>query len=77
MGILSGLGGLGKASQVLLVVKNPPPNTGDVKRLGLNPWVGKIPSRKSWQTTQYSCLENPIDRGAWWTTVYRVKKSRS
>ena len=48
MGILSGLRGLGKASQVLLVVKNPPLNAGDIKRLGFSPWVGKIPSRKAW-----------------------------
>ena len=38
------------ASQVALVVKNPPANVGD-KRFGFDPWVGKIPWRKAWQPT--------------------------
>ena len=41
----------------------------------LNPWVGKIPWRRAWQPVQYSCLENPIDSGAWWAAVHRVTKS--
>ena len=36
-----------------------------------NPWVGKIPWRREW----YSCLENFMDRGAWWATVLVVPKS--
>ena len=36
--------------------------------------VGKIPWRREWQPTAYSCLQNPMDRGAWWATVYRVTK---
>ena len=55
----------------MLVVKNPPVNAGDIR----DPWVGKIPSRKAWQPTQDSYLENPMDRGAWWATVHRVTKS--
>ena len=39
-----------RASQVALVVKNPPANAGD-KRCGFDPWVGKIPWRRSWQPT--------------------------
>ena len=34
-----------------------------------NPWVGKVPWRRKWQPLQYSCLENPMDRGAWWATT--------
>ena len=34
------------------------------KRCGFDPWVGKIPWRRAWQL-QYSCLENPMDGGAW------------
>ena len=39
------------ASQVALVVKNPPADVGDVKRCRFNPWVGKIPERRKWQST--------------------------
>ena len=37
-------------------------------------WVGKMPWRRAW--LQYSCLENPKDRGAWWATVHGVAKSQ-
>ena len=40
-----------KASQVMLVVKNPLANAGDIKRCMFNPWVGKIPWRREWQHT--------------------------
>ena len=40
-----------RASQVALVVKNPPASTGDNKKHGFNPWVGKIPWRRAWQPT--------------------------
>ena len=39
------------ASQVVVVVKNPPANAGRLKRCGLNPWVRKIPWRRVWQPT--------------------------
>ena len=45
------------------------------RRPGFDPWVGKIPWRRKWHPFQYSCLENPMDRGAWWATVHRVTKS--
>ena len=40
-----------------------------------NPWVGKIPCRRNGNPLQYSCLENPMGRGAWWATVHSVTKS--
>ena len=51
----------------------------EIKRCRFDPWVGKIPWRRTWQPTplQYSCLENPMDRGAWQATVHRVKKSQT
>ena len=46
------------------------------KRGGFDPWVRKIPWRRAWQPTLvYSCLENPMDREAWWAIVQRVAKS--
>ena len=46
------------------------------KRCGFNPWVGKIPWRRAWQPIPVlSRLENPMDRGARWSTVHRVAKS--
>jgi len=49
---------------VALVVKNPPANAGDIRDVGFDPWVRKIPWRSSWQSTPVFLLENPIDRGA-------------
>ena len=81
MGILLGYSGLilgyvcagPGASQVALVIKNLPANTGDARDAGLIPGFRKIPWRREW--LQYSCLENPMDRGAWQATVHRVEKS--
>ena len=39
-------------------------------------WVGKIPWSRKWQPLQYSCLENPMDRGIWQATVQVVAKSQ-
>ena len=47
------------------------------KRCRFHPWVGKIPCRRAWQPLQYSCLENPMDRGAWRAIVHRVTKSQT
>ena len=44
-------------------------NAGD---LGLIPGLGRSPWRRAWQSTQYSCPENPMDRGAWQSTVHGV-----
>ena len=59
---------------VALVVKSPPGNTGDAKDVGSILWVEKIPWRRKWQP-KYSCLENTLDREAWWVTIHRVSKS--
>ena len=47
------------------------------RKRGFDPWFGKIPQRRAWQPTQYSRLENPMDRGAWQATVHRAAKSRT
>ena len=49
----------------------------ECRRPRFNPWVRKIPWRRKWQPTQYSCLRNPRDRGAWWATVHGVTKSQT
>ena len=63
------------ASQVPTVVKNPPANAGDVRALGLTLGSGRSPGGGLGNPLQYSCLEKPMDRGAWWATVHRVTKS--
>ena len=65
------------ASQVALVVKNPPAKAGNVRRVGLIPVSGSSPGGGHSNPFQYSCLESPMVRGAWWATVYRVVKSRT
>ena len=47
------------------------------KNLGFDPWVGRYPGRGNGNSLQYSCLGNPMDRGAWWATVHGVTKSRT
>ena len=63
------------ASQVAIVVKNPPANTGDIKDAGSVPGLGRTPGGRRGNPLQYSCLENPMDRGAWQATVHGVSKS--
>ena len=58
-----------------LGVKNPSANTGDVRNTGLIPELGRSAREGNGNPVQYSYLENPKDRGAWWTTVNRVTKS--
>ena len=58
-----------------LVVKNPPANAGNVRDVGSTPGSGRSPVGGHGNPLQYSCLENPIDRGAWWATVHRVAKT--
>ena len=55
-----------------LVVKNLPAKAGDG---GLIPDPGRSPGEGNGSPLQYSCLGNPMDRGAWWATVHRVTKS--
>ena len=49
-------------------------NAGDI---GLIPGVGRSPGKGNGNPLQYSCLGNPMDRGAWWATVHGVAKSRT
>ena len=49
-------------------------NAGDV---GLSPELGRSPGEGNGNPLQYSCLENPMDRGAWWATVCGVAKSQT
>ena len=46
------------------------------RRCGFDPWVRKIPWRRNWHPTQYSCLGNPMDRRAWRTTIHGVTRVR-
>ena len=61
--------------QVALVVKNLPASAGDLRDTGLSPGLGKAPGEGHGNPLQYSCLESPVDRGAWCATVHRVAKS--
>ena len=60
-----------RASPVAQTVKNLPANAGDT---GLIPGSGRSPGERSGNPLQYSCLENPMDREAWWATVHGVTK---
>ena len=65
------------ASQVILVVKNSPANAGDTRDAGSIPGSGRSLGGGHGNPLQYSCLENPMDRGASWATVCGVSKSRA
>ena len=54
------------------MVKNPPANSGDVRDEGLIPGSRRSPGRGHDNPVQYSCLENPTDRGAWQATVHGI-----
>ena len=56
------------------VVKNPPANSGVAGDAGLNPVSGRSPGGGNGNSLQYSCLKNPVDRGAWQPTVHGVTK---
>ena len=66
-----------RTSPVALVVKNPPVNVGDIRDVGLIPGPGRSPGEGHGNPLQYSCLENPLDRGAWQATVHMVAKSQT
>ena len=59
------------------LVKNPPGNAGDVRDTGLISGSGRSPGEGHGNRLQYSCLENPMDRGAWRAAVHRVINSRT
>ena len=65
------------ASRVVLVVKNLPANAGDVRDTGLILGAGRSPREGHGNPLQYSCLENPTDRGAWRATVHEVTESQT
>jgi len=64
-----GIGGTG--------VKNLPANAGDMRDAGCIPGLGRSPGGGHDNPVQYSGLENPMDRGAWWATVHGVEKRHS
>ena len=60
-----------------LVVKNLPANVRDIRDAGFIPVLGRSPGEGNGNPLQYSCLENPMDRGAWEAIVHGVAKSRT
>ena len=63
---------IGHASQVALEAKNLPTNARDAGSL---PGLGRSHGEGNGNSLQYSCLETPMERGAWWNTVHGVAKS--
>ena len=55
------------------MVNNPP---AYAEKVGSIPGSGKLPGEGNGYPLQYSCLENPVDRGAWWVTVHRFTRVR-
>ena len=70
--ILRGLWGAGGERLSWIKVNNLPASAGDA---GLIPWLGRSPGEGNGNPLQYSCLENPMDRGDWWVTVHGVTES--
>ena len=58
-------------------VENLPANAGDTGDAGSSLGSGRFPGVRNGNPLQYSCLENSMDRGAWWATVHGVTKSRT
>ena len=59
------------------MVKNLPANAGDIRDAGSIPGWERSPGEGHGNPFQYSCLEKPIDRGAWWSTVHSVSESQT
>ena len=57
------------------VVNNLPANAGDIKDMGLIPGSGRSLGGENGNPLQCSCLENPMDRGAWWAIVHGIAES--
>ena len=66
-----------RTSQVTLVLRNLPASAGDIRDAGSIPGLGRSPGGGQGNPLQYSCLENPMERGAWQATVHRVAQSRA
>ena len=62
---------------MVLVVKNPPANAGNVTDMGSIPRSGRSSVVENSNPLQYSCLKNSMDRGAWQATVHRIAKSQT
>ena len=60
---------------MVLVVNNLPANDGDIRDTGSIPVSGRFPGVGHGSPLQYSCLENPTDKGAWWAIDHRVAKN--
>ena len=67
----------GGPEKVARMVKNPPIDAGDIRDTDLFPESGRSPGGGHGNPLQYSCLENPMDRRAWWATVHRVAQSQT
>ena len=63
--------------QEVLVEKNLPASVGDLRDMGSIPGLGRPPGGGHGNPLQYSCLENPMDRGVWWATVHGVTKNQT
>ena len=66
-----------RASQVVLVLKDPPANAGDARDVGSIPGSERSSGGGNGNPFQYSCLDNPMDRGTWWDTVHGVAKNQT
>ena len=60
-----------------LVVKNLPANAEDIRDVGSIPGSERSPGGRYRNPLWYSCLGNPMDRGAWWATVHRIANSQT
>ena len=58
------------------MVKKPIANAGDIRDMSSVPALGRSPGEGHDNPLQYSCLENPMDRGAWWATVLALTSMR-
>ena len=68
------MGGLG-AAQAVHMVKNPSLSAGDIRDVGSVPGSGRSPGGGHGNPLQYYCLENPMERGAWWTAGHGIAES--
>ena len=59
---------------MMLGVKKLLPNAGDARDAGMIPGLGRSPGGGHGNPLQHACLENPMDRGAWWATAHGVAK---
>ena len=71
------LGEQSGASYVVLLVKNIPAKEGDARNTAVIPGSGRSPREGDGNPLQYSCLGNPMDRGAWWATIHGFPKGQT